>query len=190
MSDVNFQNKSQNVAVMEIVAKIVESMKSSVSGMADQKQIVDLFRMAENGNLKARAICEKLGINRDVVDQVLAGGDSELNFDADPRQLYEQLVFEGKKTETPDREQKLMQILDEVVLQPEVAKNTFVVPTKPAIVEFGEGEEEFRLEEAPKQQDHGEEESAEDEEVEEVLDEKECLKQINRGISTFTSLKF
>jgi hypothetical protein len=190
MSDVNFQNKSQNVAVMEIVAKIVESMKNSVGGIADQKQIVDLFRMAENGNLKARAICEKLGINRDVVDQVLAGGESELNFDADPKKLYEQLVFEGKKIETPDREQKLMQILDEVALQPEVAKNTFVIPTKPPAVEFREDAEDIKLEEVPKQQDHGEEQSGEDEEVEEVLDEKECLKQINRGVSTFTSLKF
>lgn len=190
MSDVNFQNKLQNVAVMEIVAKIVESMKNSVGGMADQKQIVDLFRMAENGNLKARAICEKLGINRDVVDQVLAGGDSELNFEADPRKLFDQLVFEGKKIETPDREQKLLQILDEVVHQPEVVKSTFAIPVQSTIVELREEAENFKLEEAPKQQGHGEEESSEEEEVEEVLDEKECLKQINRGISTFTSLKF
>ena len=49
--------------------------------------------------------------------------------------------------------------------------------------------EDFKLEEAPKQQSQNGDESQE-EEPEEVLDEKDCLKQINRGISTFTTLKF
>lgn len=190
MSDVNFQNAPQTVTVLEIFARIIESMRNNPGRLADQKQIVDLFRMAEDGNPQARAICDKLGINHDIVDQVLQGGDCELRFEADPKKLYDQLVFEGKKTATPDREEKLLQILDEVTRAPEVTKNLFVVPTKLEVAQPKEWDETFKLEETPKHQGHSEEESQQDEEPEEVLDEEECLKQINRGVSTFTSLKF
>ena len=189
MTDVNLQNTAQTLNVLEIFARIIESMKNNSSGVADQKQIVDLFRLAEDGNQQARTLCEKLGINRHVVNQVLSGGESELRLDADPKKLYDQLVFEGKKIATPDREKNLLQILDDVFREPEVVKNPFVVPVKLESVTPKEWQEDFKLEEAPKQQNQNGDESQE-EEPEEVLDEKECLKQINRGISTFTSLKF